>query len=590
MSALQWQELTVTSDDDPELTLNVKNHAVAHHNGVLYLLGGSYNDRMDLILYDISEEKWTRVQHQNEIAPSGSSRRLRLRPRGRNSNQGSMVVASEVVMTGPKPLFRNGHTASLIKKVNRDGMEQSFIYIIGGWLGDCAASDVLVLDITNPKSLIWVRTTDQGRGESPGPCNMHSAEFIPDKREIYVFRGGDGSDYLNDLHALNVDTMSWRKVVANGVGPERRADHSSAYMHETKEMFVFGGWNGTMRLNDFYILNTETSTWSRPVVGGNIPHARAGMTLSAVRDRLFLFGGNGVHSLVCNDLHVFDRGQMAFLEVQDTATPRSNSSHSFGSSKDYNNEAGARGFALQQSNPNCIDSIPKLTMDGHGPSRRAGHTATVAGRFIYIIGGSSGSEYRKDCFVLDTDNLVLPPVAEPTSFPMMMASQLKDLCNSPEFADIVFIVEGRRIYAHKIVLSIASVVYRAMFRTEFREKVTARPEIEIPNCTYDVFLSILEYIYTGHVDLTLDDASPGNACESLEKILGILEMSDQLLLDHLKQQCEHVLFQAVDATTIEFLMQFAQQSNAKHLEAICSHYVRNSSTYHQASNHSSILD
>jgi len=39
---------------------------------------------------------------------------------------------------------------------------------------------------------------------------------------------------------------------------------------------------------------------------------------------------------------------------------------------------------MAEANPNCIDSIPKLSMDGHGPSRRAGHTAAVAGRFIYM--------------------------------------------------------------------------------------------------------------------------------------------------------------------------------------------------------------
>jgi len=38
-------------------------------------------------------------------------------------------------------------------------------------------------------------------GEPPGPCNMHSADLIG--KLIYVFRGGDGKDYLNDLHIFN---------------------------------------------------------------------------------------------------------------------------------------------------------------------------------------------------------------------------------------------------------------------------------------------------------------------------------------------------------------------------------------------------
>lgn len=36
-------------------------------------------------------------------------------------------------------------------------------------------------------------------GTPPGPCNMHSADFIPSRGEVYVFRGGNGREYLNDL-------------------------------------------------------------------------------------------------------------------------------------------------------------------------------------------------------------------------------------------------------------------------------------------------------------------------------------------------------------------------------------------------------
>jgi hypothetical protein len=43
---------------------------------------------------------------------------------------------------------------------------------------------------------------------------MHTADAIG--REIFVFRGGNGKDYLNDLHSLNVDTLYWSKIEAKG--------------------------------------------------------------------------------------------------------------------------------------------------------------------------------------------------------------------------------------------------------------------------------------------------------------------------------------------------------------------------------------
>ena len=39
-------------------------------------------------------------------------------------------------------------------------------------------------------------------GTSPGPCNMHSTDLIDGA--LYLFRGGDGKDYLNDLHSFDL--------------------------------------------------------------------------------------------------------------------------------------------------------------------------------------------------------------------------------------------------------------------------------------------------------------------------------------------------------------------------------------------------
>lgn len=63
-------------------------------------------------------------------------------------------------------------------------------------------------------------------GIPPGPCNMHTADCY--NKKIYVFRGGDGRDYLNDLHELDTLTNHWIKVTPKGSNPPPRANHSSA--------------------------------------------------------------------------------------------------------------------------------------------------------------------------------------------------------------------------------------------------------------------------------------------------------------------------------------------------------------------------
>jgi hypothetical protein len=66
-----------------------------------------------------------------------------------------------------------------------------------------------ILDLQNFK---WLEL--KILGSPPGPCNMHTADSY--NKKIYVFRGGDGRDYLNDLHELDTEKQEWKKVVANG--------------------------------------------------------------------------------------------------------------------------------------------------------------------------------------------------------------------------------------------------------------------------------------------------------------------------------------------------------------------------------------
>lgn len=87
---------------------------------------------------------------------------------------------------------------------------------------------------------------------------MHTADAY--KQSIYVFRGGDGRDYLNDLHELNTELLKWSKVTATGQAPPPRANHSSSIVGGI--LFIFGGWDGSKRLNDLFAFDIELKTWS----------------------------------------------------------------------------------------------------------------------------------------------------------------------------------------------------------------------------------------------------------------------------------------------------------------------------------------
>jgi N-acetylneuraminic acid mutarotase len=304
----------------------ITNHSVTYYNNYLYCFGG-YDGRRNhssLLLYDVTSQTWS--------------------------------IPCNVA--GTVPPGRNGHTSTLARDQ---------IIILGGWLGSgpLAASDLHVLDVSEgPERLRWYQPRAQGT--PPGPCNMHSADYIPHIHSIFVFRGGDGTQYLNDLHSLDCSSFTWNQIQSNGAIPQARANHCSAVLVETRELVIFGGWNGRERLNDVHILNVDTLTWTKPDISGELPHPRAGMTLTACRDRLFLFGGSGTSSKCFNDLQILDRKELRWLDVNK-------------------------------------DSASSITIIGRGPGRRAGHSSTAVNRYIYVFGGSCGADYLSDFFVLDTD-------------------------------------------------------------------------------------------------------------------------------------------------------------------------------------------
>lgn len=77
--------------------------------------------------------------------------------------------------------------------------------------------------------------------------------------------------------------------------------------------------------------------------------------------------------------------------------------------------------------------------------------------------GSCGTDYLNDFFVLDTDPPPTMKITEPPS-PQLYASRLRHFLDDEEFSDVTFLVEGRRVYGHKLVLSTVSDCFRASER------------------------------------------------------------------------------------------------------------------------------
>lgn len=127
--------------------------------------------------------------------------------------------------------------------------------------------------------------------------------------------------------------------------------------------------------------------------------------------------------------------------------------------------------------------------------------------------------------------------------------------NNSTLADVTFIVEGRKFYAHRIALLASSDAFRAMFNSGYREKEAS--SVEIPNIPWNVFEAMMRYIYTGHVEVTPDIANE------------LLQASDQYLLEGLKRQCEMSLAQHLTVQNVVGMFEASEAFSAPQLGMRC---------------------
>lgn len=140
------------------------------------------------------------------------------------------------------------------------------------------------------------------RGEAP-MRQFHTANIIDN--QMYVFGGGDGKYWLNDLLIFDLDNLEWSgPIQTTGIAPVGRLQHS-AIAYE-KKIFICGGEPDQFRqLNDIFYLDTTTLQWYKPQVTGDEPSARVSTTGCLIDSRIYYFGGyDGVQWM--NDVHVFD--------------------------------------------------------------------------------------------------------------------------------------------------------------------------------------------------------------------------------------------------------------------------------------------
>lgn len=134
------------------------------------------------------------------------------------------------------------------------------------WGGRNNAVACDTLSCFDTKKLEW--STPQVTGMVPYAKDGHSACVI--KNKMYIFGGFEylTDQYSQEVHCLDLDTLQWTFIDAQGTPPSHRDFHTAVAVGD--RMFVFGGrgdlnspYNSQEEIYcpQVYYLDTITETW-----------------------------------------------------------------------------------------------------------------------------------------------------------------------------------------------------------------------------------------------------------------------------------------------------------------------------------------
>ncbi|XP_014229998.1 speckle-type POZ protein B-like [Trichogramma pretiosum] len=133
---------------------------------------------------------------------------------------------------------------------------------------------------------------------------------------------------------------------------------------------------------------------------------------------------------------------------------------------------------------------------------------------------------------------------------------------SEELSDVELISSDESaIRAHKIVLAMASPVFKAMFTHDMLE--SKNNSVEIMDTPYDILVEMLRFIYTGKIANTKVDV-----------ILNLLTVADKYQIDNLKIKCGKILQAELTTENAIEILEAAHKYDEKYLKHEALEFVK----------------
>ncbi|VEN59514.1 unnamed protein product [Callosobruchus maculatus] len=143
-----------------------------------------------------------------------------------------------------------------------------------------------------------------------------------------------------------------------------------------------------------------------------------------------------------------------------------------------------------------------------------------------------------------------------------LSEHLSALCLNQEYSDVVLVVEGQKLSAHKVILAARSDYFRALLYGGLRE--SNQDEIVLPDAPLRAFKVLLKYIYTGHMFLTTLKE---------DVILDTLGLAHQYGFQELETAISEILKQLLALRNVCAILDTAHLYGLQNLVKVCHNFL-----------------
>lgn len=140
-----------------------------------------------------------------------------------------------------------------------------------------------------------------------------------------------------------------------------------------------------------------------------------------------------------------------------------------------------------------------------------------------------------------------------------LGNDLLKILNKQEYSDITLCFAGeKRVYTHKVVLSSRSKFFEAMFAHEYKE---SEGEIKLHDIPYELFMNLLEFMYSDQINL------------NLRLMFDLLALADWFGVQSFKEKSDILLTTYISVNTVCYIFKYANEYNLAWLKETCLVYM-----------------